>query len=355
MNHRLKALAATLREGEAALVLSESNRFYYTRFAADAGALWVTSTEAAFLTDSRYTEAACRVIRDIPVIESDGFFADTVKTLAKKDIRVLLLEDDTLTVAARRRFMKQANGVELVTDSTLRRRIAEARLKKDETELFCIRLAQTITEQGFRYILTRIGEGRTEKEIALELEMYMRQHGAERVAFDFIVASGKNGALPHAVPGDRRLQKGDFVTLDFGAVAKGYRSDMTRTVAIGEVSAEQREVYDTVLRAQEACLRGLRAGMTCAEGDRLARAVIEQAGYGHAFRHSTGHGVGIDIHEAPTMSPRSEDILQAGTVVTVEPGIYLEGRFGVRIEDMVVVTETGIENLTGAPKELLIL
>lgn len=355
MNERLAALAATLAEDEAALVLSEPNRLYFTRFAADNGALWVTARDAAFLTDFRYTEAARRVITDIPVIESNRLFADAVAAFAANGIRKLYLEDDTLTVAVRRRFMRECGMLELITDSTLCRRIAAMRAVKDARELACIRRAQAITEAGFDYILPRLAVGRTEREIALELEMYMRQNGAERVAFDFIVASGENGALPHAVPTDRRLRAGDFVTIDFGAVADGYRSDMTRTVAIGTVSEEQRTVYNTVLAAQTACLQGLCAGMTGAEGDRLARSVIEAAGYGAAFGHSTGHGVGIDIHEHPTLSSKCDDRLQAGAIVTVEPGIYLEGRFGVRIEDMVCLTEDGIENLTAAPKDLLIL
>ncbi len=355
MNERLAALSRTLEADEAALVLSESNRFYFTRFAADAGALWVTSQEAAFLTDSRYTEAARRVIKDIPVAESNRFFTDTVSALCERGIGKIYLEDETLTVACRRRFVKAARGTELISDATLRRRIDSMRMIKDAEELACIRRAQAVTEAGFAYILPRLTVGRTEKEVALDLEMYMRLNGAERVAFDFIVASGENGALPHAVPTDRRLQKGDLVTMDFGAVVDGYRSDMTRTVAIGEVSEEQRAVYELVLRAQTTCLQGLRAGLTGAEGDRLARAVIEEAGYGAAFRHSTGHSVGIDIHESPGLSVNVEERLKAGMIMTVEPGIYLEGRFGVRIEDMVCVTEDGVENLTAAPKELLIL
>lgn len=355
MNARLQTLAATLQDGEAALLLCEQNRFYYTGFAADSGALWVTATEACFLTDFRYTEAVRRVICDIPCEESNRFFGDTVSALKSRGIHKIYMEDETLTVAELRRYLRAADGIELVTDSTLCRRIWEQRRIKDAQEVARIRRAQALTEDGFAYILPRLEIGRSEREIALDLEMYMRRQGAAAVAFDFIVASGENGALPHAVPSDRTLRRGDFVTMDFGAVVDGYRSDMTRTVAMGAVSDEQAAVYHTVLAAQTACLQQLRAGMTGEEGDRLARRVIEEAGYGAAFGHSTGHGVGIDIHELPRLSPRAEELLRVGEIVTVEPGIYLEGRFGVRIEDMVWLTQDGLVDLTTAPKELILL
>ncbi len=355
MNERVARLAQTLDEGQAALILSASNLLYYTDFATDSGALWVTRTEACFLTDFRYIEAANRQIKGIRCEQSNRFFADTAAALKAAGIRQVLLEDETLTVAQRRRFLREAEGLETVSDHTLCRTIHAHRCRKDSGEIARIEAAQAITDDGFSYILSRIEAGRTERDIALDLEMYMRRQGAQSVAFDFIAASGENGSLPHAVPGDRVLRNGDFLTLDFGATVDGYRSDMTRTVGIGAVSDEQRRVYDIVLAAQAACLNGLHAGMTGEEGDRLARAVIEQAGFGDAFGHSTGHGVGIDIHEAPRLSPKATEPLQAGAVVTVEPGIYLEGRFGVRIEDMVLITEMGCRNFTKSEKHLILL
>lgn len=355
MNKRVNSLAQTLKEGEAALILSVSNRRYYTGFASSDGALWVTAKEACFLTDFRYIEAAKRQVEDLPCRESNRFFADSLNALKACGITKVYLEDEELTVAQGRGFSKQADGVELVLDNTLCRRIRLQRRVKDAQEVARIRRAQALTDEGFSYILPRLTVGRSETDIALDLEMYMRRQGAQAVAFDFIVASGENGALPHAVPTDRRLQKGDFVTMDFGAVVDGYRSDMTRTVAIGAIGDEQKRIYDTVLNAQTACLEGIKAGLSGEEGDRLARDVIERAGYGKAFGHSTGHGVGIDIHESPRLSPRSEECLQVGEIVTVEPGIYLEGRFGVRIEDMVWLTENGCINLTASEKQLLIV
>ncbi len=355
MNARIKALCKTLDKTQAALILSEPNRRYYTAFDASDGALFVTRDDAVFLTDFRYIEAANAKADDVPCKESSRFFADAIALAKERGIEKLCLEDEYLTVAQRRVYLKQADGVELVTDDTLCKHIGEQRRVKSEWELGFIRRAQALTDDGFSYILPRLTVGRTEKDVALDLEMYMRRQGADAVAFEFIVASGENGSMPHAVPGERRLQKGDFVTMDFGATVDGYRSDMTRTVAIGEVSDEQKLVYDTVLKAQMACLDGLKAGMTGDEGDRLARSVIEQAGYGKAFGHSTGHGVGIDVHEFPRLSPRVQEVLRPGEIVTVEPGIYLEGRFGVRIEDMVWLTEDGNIDLTASDKRLIIL
>jgi len=355
MNTRIERLAATLLEDQAALILSESNRFYYTGFEADAGALWVTADDACFLTDFRYIEAARNGVRGVACRESSYPFADSIKALKERGIRQLLLEDETVTVRMHRQYVRQADGIELDCDHTLCHTIACQRRFKDAQEIACIEAAQAITDDGFSYILSHIGAGRTERDIALDLEMYMRRQGAKGLSFDIIAASGENGALPHAVPTDRVLQKGDLITLDFGVKVGGYCSDMTRTVAIGAVSDEQRQVYDIVLGAQRACLAGIRAGLSGMKADALARSVIEQAGYGAAFGHSTGHGVGIDIHERPTLSPRADCVLGVGDVVTVEPGIYLEGRFGVRIEDMVLITESGCRNFTKSEKQLISL
>ncbi|MBQ9413607.1 MAG: aminopeptidase P family protein [Clostridia bacterium] len=353
MNKRIDVLQKTLAPDTAALILSETNRRYYTGFPASDGLLWVTADEACLLTDFRYIEAAKNEARDVPTQESAQFLADAFSILSGKGIRQVLIEDEAVTVSDLTRIRDAAKGIEVIGSSALCKQIWSQRRRKDEDELALMRQAQALTDDGFAYILPRLTVGRTEREIALDLEFYMRQQGAEGVAFDFIVASGENGSKPHAVPGDRRLQTGDFVTLDFGALVDGYRSDMTRTVAIGAVSDEQKQVYEIVKNAQAACLAGLRPGMTGEEGDRLARAVIEEAGYGKAFGHSTGHGVGLDIHEKPRLSSRAAKLLQAGEIVTVEPGIYLEGRFGVRIEDMVLLTEDGIEDFTRSPRDLI--
>ena len=215
--------------------------------------------------------------------------------------------------------------------------------------------AQRIAEAAFEHILTFIKEGVTEKEVALELDYYMLSHGADGLSFETIAVSGKNSSKPHGVPSDKKIEKGDFVTMDFGAVVEGYHSDMTRTVAVGFVTDEQKNVYETVLKAQEAAQAAASSGVCCADVDKAARDVIENAGYGEYFNHSTGHGVGVEIHEYPRLSTVCKAILSVGNVVTDEPGIYIPEKFGVRIEDMLLITENGCENLTRAPKELIIL
>ena len=342
-------------DADAALVASGHNRRYLTGFPSSAGLVLATRETALFLTDFQYIEAARRTVRGMECVEYASLSA-TLPELAKRlGLRCVLTEDEGMTVAEYRRFSGMLPGVELrggVLDGLL----GELRLVKSPEELAKIKEAQALTEYGFEHILPFIRPGRTEREVALELEFLIRRQGTEGVAFDFIVVSGANSSLPHGVPGEKAIERGDFVTMDFGARVDGWHSDMTRTVAVGSCSDEQRRVYDTVLRAQRAALSVLRAGLRCAQGDAAARDVIAQAGYGEHFGHATGHGVGVEIHEEPRLSPRSGgETLRAGSVVTVEPGIYLPGRFGVRIEDMASITETGCENLTKSPKELLVL
>ena len=243
----------------------------------------------------------------------------------------------------------------LSADSTLDNMICALRAVKQPFEVEKIKAAQKIAEDAFSYICTFIKPGKTEREVALALDYYMLSHGAEALSFETIVVSGAKTSMPHGVPGKNRIQNGDFVTMDFGAVVGGYHSDMTRTVAVGSVTQKQKEVYETVLRAQNAVMDALRSGLSCAAADKVARDVIGKAGYGAYFTHSTGHGVGVEIHEYPSLAPHGKSVLTVGNVVTDEPGIYLPGEFGVRIEDMALITENGRENLTTAPKELIIL
>lgn len=266
-----------------------------------------------------------------------------------------MLESDYVTIGMLGRIEKQLEGIYINRSEDLNRRITELRAVKTEEELGFIEAAQSVTDKGFEYIQTKIAEGVTEKEIALELEFFMRRNKADGLAFNIIAVSGKNSSLPHGVPTDKPLEKGDFLTLDFGAGYKGYCSDMTRTVALGYVSEEQRLVYETVLKAQKAAIEVIREGAVCCEVDKTARDLIAAAGFGECFGHGLGHSLGIEIHEAPSCNTRDTTPMAAGTVMTVEPGIYIEGKFGVRIEDMVVVTKEGCRNLTKSPKELIIL
>ena len=233
--------------------------------------------------------------------------------------------------------------------------ITSSREIKEAEEIECIKKAQSIAEAAFNHVLTFIKPGVTEKQIALELDFYMLSHGAEAVSFETIAVTGAKSSMPHGVPDDTIVKDGDFITMDFGAVYKGYHSDMTRTVAVCNVSDKQKKIYDIVLKAQENALSVLKSGLSCAQADKAARGIIEDAGYGDYFGHGTGHGVGVEIHEEPSLSPRSKQTLKEGDVVTVEPGIYLPSEFGVRIEDMALITKDGYENLTSAPKELIIL
>ena len=268
--------------------------------------------------------------------------------------KVLAVEADRLTVTQLKNLRKALHGIKLTTVAT-DKIIDSFRAVKNEAEIENICKAQRIAEAAFDHILDFIKVGVTEKEVALELDHYMLSHGADGLSFETIAISGANTSKPHGVPTDKKIEHGDFVTMDYGAVVNGYHSDMTRTVAVGAASDEQKKIYKIVFEAQLAVLRVLKNGVKCSDADKAARDVITEAGYGEYFRHSTGHGVGIEIHEKPFISPKSTATLRSGNVVTDEPGIYIPGKFGVRIEDMALITENGCKNLTKAPKELIII
>ena len=356
MTWEWQQLAARFEEGEGALITATPEQRLLTHFAVEDATVLVARDAAVLVTDSRYIEAATRDVKAMEVLCPRRFYDEIRDWLAAHGVSRLQVQARQMSLASFAAWKNALPAVTLSNSGRLDEWLAAIRTVKSVDQIAAIRAAQALTDDGFSYILTRMEAGRTEREIALDLEFYMRRQGADGMAFDCIVVAGENGSLPHGVPGNRPLRRGDLVTMDFGAKLDGWHSDMTRTVAVGEVADWQREIYDTVLAAQTACLNGLKAGMTCAAGDALARDVIKAAGYGDYFGHSTGHGVGLQIHEAPSLSPGGgERVLQAGEVVTVEPGIYLPGRGGVRIEDMAVITADGIENLTKSPKNLIIL
>ena len=355
MLSRIQAIQTALPSGSALLVKSEPNRFYLTGFRSSDGFLLISRKRAAFYTDSRYIEAARAAIEHLAVSLSTAPLTHIREWLAVENIGTLYIEADATTVRSLAALRKALAEVVVSEEDTFDRLIADARSIKSPAELAAMRRAQEMTDDTFAYITERIAAGRTERDVMLDMEMYMRRLGSEGVAFNFVVVSGKNSSLPHGVPTDKVIERGDFVTMDFGAVVNGYRSDMTRTVAVGTINDEQRRVYDTVLEAQTAALAAIRAGVVCKDVDKVARDLIAQAGYGDCFGHALGHSVGIAVHEAPMLSTRCDTVLKAGTMMTVEPGIYLEGKFGVRIEDMVLITEDGYENFTKSPKNLLIL
>ncbi len=356
MKNPVERLAETLLSDphRAALVFSERNRRYFTQFPATDGALLVTGEKAYLLMDFRYEEAARYKARYCEVV---GFskMSDTLGELIRRhEIKEIYLERDKLSVRQADLFreMFREYGAEAVLDDSLDAVIRSQRMIKSPEEVKKIEAAQAITDAAFEHILPQIREGVTERDLALEIEFFMRKNGAENVAFELIVAAGRNGSQCHAVPSENQVHRGDFVTMDTGALLDGYHSDMTRTVALGQVSPEQRKVYDTVLKAQLAVIGFVKPGVPCSQVDKVARDIIEKD-YPGAFGHGLGHGVGFEIHEWPRFSAIDNTPCEAGMVITDEPGIYLPAQYGVRIEDMLLVTEEGCRSLTKSPKELI--
>ena len=357
MNHFKKIAGVLEAYGlDAVLLTCEANRFYASGFHSSGtdGVAIVTRNHNYYFTDSRYTEAAARHVRDAEIRETDRehpYSALINEVIEKEHITRMGYEDEYMTAADFRRFSEKLH-CELVPATEL---LWTLRAVKDQAELDCMIQAQRIAEKALADILGEIRPGVTEKEIAALLLYKMLHYGAEDKSFDPIVVSGPNGSLPHGVPSEKPIQAGEFVTMDFGCKFGGYCSDMTRTVAVGHVTEEMETVYNTVLKAQLAGIAAAKAGVTGAAVDGAARRVIADAGYGPYFGHSFGHSVGVEIHENPNATPSNSKPLPAGVVISAEPGIYLPGKLGVRIEDVIVITEQGCQDITLAPKELLIL
>ena len=342
---------------DAILITSPINNFYFSGFRSSSGAMLITKDVAYRLVDFRYYEAAKRSCIGCESILFESL-TDKLKELFKKhNLKNVLLESDDLTISSAYKMRKSFNEIRVKTieDDTLCNAIKKVRMIKTSDEIELIKISQSITDKAFSYILNFIKEGLTEKEIAIELEFFMRRNGAESAAFDVIVASGENSSLPHAVPSNREIKKGDIVTIDMGAVVGGYHSDMTRTIFIGWADQEKIDVYNIVLQAQVSAIKALKPNASSLSVDKAARDIIYKKGYRGCFGHSTGHGVGLEIHEDPRLSPKSDFVLNPGMVVTVEPGIYLNNKFGVRIEDMLLITDTGFENLTYSDKNVIVI
>jgi Xaa-Pro aminopeptidase len=335
------------------MITSEANRRYYTGFASSAGTVLAFRDACYFLIDSRYVEAARQVVKTCRVILQEKRYEQISDLLRFHRIKTLGIEGDTVTLGGYRELTEKLPDVVIPMDSAVSKLISRQRRIKSADEIASMRAAQAIAEKTYDHIRQIIRVGMTEKEIALEMEMYSRQNGSEEAAFSFIVASGTNSSMPHAVPGGRRVESGDFITMDFGCTVSGYRSDMTRTLAVGEPSHKQQEVYNLVLAAQLAALDAIKPGVVCKDVDKIARDIIDNSPYKGLFGHGLGHGVGLDIHESPNFNKSDETVLEPGMVLSVEPGVYLPGEFGVRIEDVVVITPDGCENLMSSPKELI--
>lgn len=354
MNH-LKSIAAKLPELglDAMLITSAPGEYYAVGFHGE-GVTVITADKTFYYTDSRYIEEANRLITgaEIAAAPNDGTYKTlTQDIVARCGIQKLGFEDYYLSVQEFRAWEK-ALTVTLVPASPL---LETLRAVKDEEELAAMREAQRITDEAFVAIRAFIQPGMTEQEIAARLQYEMLCRGAERMSFDPIVASGPNGSKPHAIPSGKKVQTGEFITMDFGCVYNGYCSDMTRTVALGEPTDEMRLVYGTVLKAQLTGLAAIKGGVKGSEVHEAAAKVIGDAGYGAYFGHGFGHSLGIEIHENPRFSGKYAKNIPVNATLSAEPGIYLPGKFGVRIEDVVVLTEDGCFNLTKSPKELIVL
>ena len=353
MTERMTAVLNSAKEYDAVIITSPVAKRYLTGFeCGDAGTLLITAQDAYFIIDARYFEAAERDVSSAKVLLQNKLYDQITQLLGGASKAAVQSE---ITCRSLEQMRSALVGVTLSPCEAVDKAIERMRTVKTQAEIDNIINAQRIAEKAFSHILNFIREGVTDIEIAAELEYIMRKNGAEGMSFDTIAVSGEETSVPHGVPTGRKVRPGDFITMDYGALLGGCHSDMTRTVAFGFATDEMRAVYDTVLKAQLAALSVLKAGLACSEGDAAARSVIEKAGYGEYFTHSTGHSVGYEIHESPNLSRLSKDSLQAGNVVTVEPGIYIPGRFGVRIEDMALITEGGCIGLTNSEKELIIL
>ncbi len=346
--------AMGLNENEAVLLHNPSNMFYVSGYTGE-GLVLVAQKVWAIVTDFRYTEQAEKQAPafSVEATGKDRHETDVVAQLCREyKLDTLYYEDDHLTVRGYETLRANVSGVEWRCIGGAPQRLRQV---KDEGELARIRQACKITGDAFERMLGNIREGMTEKEIALQLEYDMLTHGADGMAFSTIVAAGANGSLPHAIPGDYKVRKGDMITMDFGAKCGGYCADMTRTFALGQPSDEMRHVYDIVWEAQKRSQAAVMAGKCCEQIDAIARDYIYQNGYEGRFGHGLGHSLGIDIHESPRLSQTCSDLLQENMLVTVEPGIYLPGIGGVRIENTVVVRKDGCEALTLPTTDLIIL
>lgn len=335
------------------LVTSPYNLRYLTNFTGTTGLAVITMSKAFFVTDFRYTEQAAAQAQGFEIVKNVGpIFDEVAKICNQEEVNVLAFEETQVSFADYSILEDLLEETPLIPISGM---IESLREVKDDQEVAIIEKACAIADQGFDHVLKFIKPGMTEIEVANQLDFFMRSLGATSVSFDTIVASGLRSAMPHGVASEKVIEQGDLITLDFGCYYQGYVSDMTRTFALGDPGAKLKEIYQIVLEAQLKVLDAAKPGMTGIQLDAVARDHISQAGYGEAFGHSTGHGIGLEIHEGPNVSFRADKAFVVGNVITDEPGIYLPGIGGVRIEDDLLITAEGNKVLTHSPKELIIL
>lgn len=357
MKASLQKLMANLPESvDGAIITSDLNRRYLTGMKSSAGTLLLTRKAACLIIDFRYIEKARMVITAFDVLlQSDNLYRQIGEFFQTQSVQSIGIEADFVTMEMYNSYLEKLDGFRIDTGNELSAEINRLRSLKSDEEIEYIEKAQAITDQTFSHILNFIRPGVTEREVAVEMEYTMRKLGASGLAFDTIVVSGVNSSLPHGVPSDKKIENGDFVTMDFGAMYDGYCSDMTRTVAVGKISDEQKKVYDTVLTAQQMALEAIPSCRLYSDVDKVARDYIYGQGYEGCFGHGLGHSLGLFIHEEPRFSPSCHLEIQPGVIETVEPGVYLSGKFGVRIEDMVLIQSGSIRNLTKSEKKLITL
>ncbi len=336
---------------EAVVILSPYNRRYLSGFTGTSGSLLITQDKSLLITDFRYIQQANDQVQDFEVINQEGPMLGKINEQIKEgQYKKVGVETHLITYNE-----YQALNTDAVELSSIEGVIETIRMIKDEFEIKQIQKAADIVDETYEHILKWVKPGMTENEVNNEMEMFMRSKGATCSSFDTIVASGHRGALPHGVASNKVIEEGDMITLDFGALYEGYVSDVTRTFAIGEPKEEMKKIYNIVLEAQLAALEQIKPGMTGKEADTIARDVIKSYGYGEQFGHSLGHGIGLEVHEGPALSQKSDIVLEENMCITLEPGIYVDGLGGVRIEDDVLVTKNGLQRFTKSSKDLIIL
>lgn len=342
-------------EADALLILNESNMHYLCGFSPSEGVIFLLkSGDCYHIVDSRYTEAAQNHAKKtgLKVIEANSKMSDVVFEICRKNkINKIAFENETISLKAYNTYASGADCEFIGIDN----RFMNIRNVKSADEITLMKEANRIAEKSFIELLNYVEAGKSEKALQAEFEYIMAKNGSEGVSFGTILLTGTHTSLPHGVPSDKIIQNGDFVLFDFGATCKGYHSDMTRTIAVGGATDEMKEMYDLVLRAQLAGIDALKSGVKCADVYKAAYDVLEEKKMAKYFRHSLGHGLGLDIHEGYSASPKSDDIYEVGNVTSIEPGIYIPDKFGIRIEDVCVVTSDGNENISTVQKELIIL
>lgn len=355
MNRFAKLFELLSDDIDCALITSDINRRYFTGMKSSAGIIAAFREKSYLIIDFRYIEKARKTVTSAEVIEQKDLISQLKSLLTKHHAKNIVIESENMTVKELSIYRTKLNEFNICDDNRLSSAVNSLRALKDADEIECIKKAQRIAESAFDELLDFIKVGVTEREIALKLDFLMLSKGAEALSFDTIALTGKNTSMPHGVPSDKKVEDGEFVLLDFGAVYNGYHSDMTRTICVGRPSEEMTKIYNIVLEAQQAALDAAKAGITGSQLDFAARNIIEDYGYGDCFGHSLGHGVGMEIHEFPNASPKSTAVLKPNEIITIEPGIYIPEKFGVRIEDFVILTENSCENMTKCAKNIISL